>query len=115
MFFVFSIAGARERKSGREPVWSNTFFLCVCGVSKRSEPKTCSFSAGSKQYAGAGAKTGANVQETATVSDTLGRFSKIGYSAPSAIPTPTGTFSEICQSGISNDTLFGADTPLAVK
>ena len=36
----------------------------------------------------------------------------LGYSAPSTIPAPDGTFSESCPRDLFNDTLFGTDTRL---
>ena len=38
-----------------------------------------------------------------------GSISKLGYSAPSKIPMPADTFSDGCQRGLSNDTLFDID------
>ena len=37
------------------------------------------------------------------------RFSKLGYSAPSTIPIPNGTFSESCRPDVSDDTLLSGD------
>ena len=58
--------------------------------------------------------------QLSTVGDTryhtpLGRFSKLGYSAPSAIPVPNDTLWGNCRRDLSNHTLFGSDAPFDVE